>query len=1120
MNTRLMLESSACLAAAFLCGSTVAQVVPAHLPLIIVHPQNRTISSWESASFEVQANGTPPLSYQWRSNGIPISGATSPTVYVPPLSPLSTNYIGYFDVLVSNAYGTVPSAVARLQVNPLGPGIPGEPEDQFACVGDTVYFWVYEIGGSTPNYQWRHNGYDLAGQTRDRLTLTNVSQADVGDYSVVLSNRYGMVTSRAARLVVDPAKPVIWFQPRSALVDEGNSITLFVQSFDCTPLSFQWRRNGTNLLGETDESLLLLEAGLDVTGDYDVVVSGLGGSATSLVATVVVTQSPPRIVLQPQSQTVVVGGWLQFTCLAEGSPPLGYQWLFNGEPIEGGTQAQLNFTVLSIDDGGDYSAVVTNRYGAVTSAVATLTVNLIPPWFIEQPVDQSLVAGQTLQLTAAANGSPPPELQWFFNGEALSWATNESLVIENIATNQAGKYSAVASNVAGSATSRVATVCVLSPGPLDRWEWRRPLPQGNDLGDIAWGNGVFVAVGWDGTRVTSRDGGTTWRDSGQDSSSTYEIAYGNGVFVALGATWRPVNSPLVSTRISTDGVHWVEAETSDLNGFAVDDLAYGNGRFVAVSGWGQSAVSSDGVQWTVATNAGPSGFDRVIFGHGVFVALTYDSDPSTNGPMARIALSSDGLSWTNVSLGIPSYLSDITWGDGQFVACGYVPDSNNYGPNAIFTSPDALAWMSHIQPPANYPITALAYGGGRYVAGSNDDGGVLGSSSDGIDWTFHHLPTPSEFYAVAWGEGVFVAAGNRGCIFSSRDGETWTMRSPGAEANLRSVTRGNGCYVAVGNEGLIFTSPPGVAWTQQPAATTNNLRSVTFGSGRFVAVGEGGGIRTNILTSTDGVTWTRQGPSASSLYSVTYAQGMFVAVGGQVLTSSDGLVWTNPPSPARDRLNAVTWGGGQFVAVGRNANIITSTNGTNWALRLHGEDTSFLQGVAYGNGRFVAAGQSSAVMTSSNGVSWQWQQVPAALWGYPDIEDVQFANGQFVVVGANGFLATSPDGLVWTRHATRCQNDLRSIHYAGGYLTAVGNNETILQSGFWGRPILRVRAVGSEGFEFSVDGEAGGSYVLQTSDDLLNWEDVFIFNNRQETTLFLDADAMFLTQRFYRVVSK
>ncbi len=70
--------------------------------------------------------------------------------------------------------------------------------------------------------------------------------------------------------------------------------------------------------------------------------------------------------------------------------------------------------------------------------------------------------------------------------------------------------------------------------PLDNWHWRNPLPQGNILNGITYGNGTFVAIGQFGTILTSSDG-ASWT---QRSSGTTEwlngVTYGNGTFVAVG----------------------------------------------------------------------------------------------------------------------------------------------------------------------------------------------------------------------------------------------------------------------------------------------------------------------------------------------------------------------------------------------------------------------------------------------------------------------------------------------------------------------------------------------------------------------------------------------------------
>src|SRR6266404_3883546 len=85
-----------------------------------------------------------------------------------------------------------------------------------------------------------------------------------------------------------------------------------------------------------------------------------------------------NITTPPASQTVVLGGNASFTVSATGLAPLGYQWQFNGGSIGGATGASLNLSCVSQGNGGNYTAVVTNKLSAVTSAVAVLTV-LLPP---------------------------------------------------------------------------------------------------------------------------------------------------------------------------------------------------------------------------------------------------------------------------------------------------------------------------------------------------------------------------------------------------------------------------------------------------------------------------------------------------------------------------------------------------------------------------------------------------------------------------------------------------------------------------------------------------------------------------------------------------------------------
>ena len=120
-------------------------------------------------------------------------------------------------------------------------------------------------------------------------------------------------------------------------------------------------------------------------------------------------------------------------------------------------------------------------------------------------------------------------------------------------------------------------------------------------------------------------------------------------------------------------------------------------------------------------------------------------------------------------------------------------------------------------------------------------------------------------------------------------------------------------------------SEAGTTWTLRVPGF-NNLRSVTYGNGLFVAVGEfhDGGT---ILTSPDGVNWTQRVPGTSNdLESVGYGNNTFVAVGwyGIIFTSPDGVNWMVQTSPTRAFLSGVTYGNGTFVAVAFYGTILTS----------------------------------------------------------------------------------------------------------------------------------------------------------------------------------------------------
>ena len=173
---------------------------------------------------------------------------------------------------------------------------------------------------------------------------------------------------------VDSLAPVIRRQPSVQTAALGKTVVLQVAATGVRPLSYQWRKDGQALAGETAQTLTLSNLMLSDAGSYDVVVSNHAGSTTSAAVAVAVL-GPPSISVQPMSQQVSSGASVAFSVTAAGSPPLRYQWTLNGVKLPGETAATLSLASAQASDAGVYEARVSNAAGAVRSARAALLVD-------------------------------------------------------------------------------------------------------------------------------------------------------------------------------------------------------------------------------------------------------------------------------------------------------------------------------------------------------------------------------------------------------------------------------------------------------------------------------------------------------------------------------------------------------------------------------------------------------------------------------------------------------------------------------------------------------------------------------------------------------------------------
>ncbi|TLZ33144.1 MAG: hypothetical protein E6K32_18385, partial [Gammaproteobacteria bacterium] len=217
---------------------------------------------------------------------------------------------------------------------------------------------------------------------------------------------------------VNPVAPAITTQPASQMVVAGQTATFTVTATGTAPVSFQWQSNGTAIGGATADSYTTpATTAADDGEQFTVVVSNAAGSVTSSAAALTVNAAPvaPTITTQPASQTVSTGQTATFTVTATGTAPLSYQWQKNGTAISAATVASYTTSATTAADSGDqFTVVVSNAVGSVTSSAAVLTVNaaLVAPTITTQPASQTVNTGQTATFTVTATGTAPLSYQW------------------------------------------------------------------------------------------------------------------------------------------------------------------------------------------------------------------------------------------------------------------------------------------------------------------------------------------------------------------------------------------------------------------------------------------------------------------------------------------------------------------------------------------------------------------------------------------------------------------------------------------------------------------------------------------------------------------------------------
>lgn len=317
-------------------------------------------------------------------------------------------------------------------------------------------------------------------------------------------------------------------------------------------------------------------------------------------------------------------------------------------------------------------------------------------------------------------------------------------------------------------------------------------------------------------------------------------------------------------------------------------------------------------------------------------------------------------------------------------------------------------------------------------------------------WRLGQSRSIDHLYAITYGRGVYVAVGNHRTILTSHDGVRWQVRgyNRGVPGWLSRVAYGKGTFVAVGS-GRQPDNPLSSQYKGPPGSD-----GYTIGDNHYP-----------IVVSRNGTHWQRLRRGERSLTAVTYGGGLFIAIGRDgLLTSRNGYTWIRPdkfydPSGTPQHVaglppdfQEVAYGNGRFVVLGFRGNLVVSTNGTDWVnySKYGGRGFGDLYATAllFDDSRFVGAGwaqTADTIFSSGDGIHWSGIARPGfAVTGLDRGIDRIVAVGEAPNQG--GRIQSSQDGLDWSHAPIEIAGAPYAVSWGRRGFVVVGFDGLILHS--------------------------------------------------------------------------
>lgn len=433
------------------------------------------------------------------------------------------------------------------------------------------------------------------------------------------------------------------------------------------------------------------------------------------------------------------------------------------------------------------------------------------------------------------------------------------------------------------------------------------------------------------TLFASAEAGDTWTDrtaansTATDGAVLISVCYGGSTFVAVGQ-----NGTIIS---STDGINWTK-RTSNTTLYLSGVSTNGSGTFVAVAGGNTTAngviVTSTNYGATWSSQAFTATYASVCYGNGFFMAFAD----------GKCYTSADGSTWVekgsvdNYAIyGLAYHSID---GTETYVGVGTPDDFTDYNGNYLYrfaaSTNSGTSWsrdVSHLDTLAAN-LNSVCYGAIEFVAVG--DGGSVFTSSTGQTgaWTKRAFLTNMNLQDICYANDRYIAVGYtstyNAIIYSSTDGgANWTSKTPNTTNELRGVCYGNNMVVAVGINGTILTSAGAIAPTLT-SATYNASTGILAVTGANMTTGDTIDVSKLTVTGQGGSTYTLTSANVFAESSTTFN----VTLNAADKLNVNGLLNKSGASPvtgtAYNLAGAASWDATRSTTADLTGNAINVTN--------------------------------------------------------------------------------------------------------------------------------------------------------------------------------------------------